>query len=210
MLPKLLSPLLITATCLLGVVGCASVGRPTPPTTSPVAPPLAADINAADIEKIDAVLSATRELLLLAPDVARVSWNEKNSPADRSGDEARLQSIQNAAKNYDIEPSFLRDYFQALIEADRYVQVELHRQWRAQRVPPTMTLTRTKVQLQAASAKISPQLLTALTHVLPALKKTGAAAALRSRALEFMPNRSALSEPTRNIVMAPLLSRAVD
>jgi hypothetical protein len=102
----------------------------------------------------------------------------------------------------------LRDYFQALMEADRYVHTALHQQWRTQGVPPTMTLTRTKKQLQAASEKIMPQLLTALAQVQPMLDKAGAATVLRSRALVWMPDRSALSEPTRNIVMAPLLERA--
>lgn len=161
-----------------------------------------------DMNKINMVLTLTRELLLLAPDVARVSWNNKSVLQDRANDMKRLQALEQAAARYKTDPVLVRDYFQGLIEADRYVQTELHKQWRAQGVPATITLTRTAAQLQAASEDLTPKLLAALAQVLPVLSKPGATAQIQMRALEILPKRSALSEPTRELALAPLLARA--
>jgi hypothetical protein len=73
-----------------------------------------------------------------------------------------------------------------------------------------MTLTRTPAQLQAAATELTPRLLAALSQMPAVLKKKGAATQIQLRALDIMPNRSALSEPTRNIAIAPLLSRALN
>ena len=171
---------------------------------------LPASIKPQDLEKIDAALNLTRDLLLLAPDVARVSWNQKIDLGDPSEDQARLKNISQAAALYKADTAFMTEYFQTLIKADHYVQTELHKQWRAQGVPPTMTLTRTPAQLQNASAELLPKLLAALAALPPVLEKTGAANSVRSRALELLPNRSALSEATREMAIAPLLKRARD
>lgn len=169
--------------------------------------PLPNSINAEDLEKIDAVLNLTRDLLLLAPDVARVSWNNKVNVDELSEDPAQLKNISQAAALYKADTTFITEYFQGLIKADRYVQSELHKQWRAQGVPATMTLTRTQTQLQNVSAELLPKLLAALAALPPVLEKKGAANSVRHRALEFLPNRSALSEATREMAIAPLLKR---
>jgi chorismate mutase len=176
---------------------------------APVAPTaLVESIAEPDIEKINTVLTLTRELLLLAPDVARVNWKNKASPENKSRDESQLRAIEQAAIRYQTDPELVRDYFQGLIEADRYVQTELHKQWRSQGIPLNITLTRTPAQLKRAASELNPQLLAALSHLPAVLRKKGTAMQIQARALEIFPNRSALSEPIRNIVIAPLLSRA--
>jgi chorismate mutase len=167
-------------------------------------------IEEADIEKINTVLTLTRELLLLAPDVARVNWKNKASPENKSSDESQLRAIEQAAVRYQTDPELIRDYFQGLIEADRYVQTELHKQWRTQGMTLNITLTRTPAQLKSAATELNPQLLAALSHLSAVLRKKGAATQIQIRALEIFPNRSALSEPIRNIVIASLLRRAAN
>ncbi|MFN7537025.1 MAG: hypothetical protein ACK5QN_04955, partial [Burkholderiales bacterium] len=122
----------------------------------------------------------------------------------------QLKALEQAAVRYQADLELVRAFFRGLIEADRFVQTELHKQWRNQGVPPTMTLTRTPTQLQAAATELTPRLLAALSQMPAVLKKKGAAAQIQLRALDIMPNRSALSEPTRNIAIAPLLSRALN
>jgi chorismate mutase len=165
-------------------------------------------IGEADIVKINTLLTLTRELLLLAADVARVNWNNKAALDNKAQDAQQLKALEQAALRYQADVELVRDYFQGLIEADRFVQTELHKQWRSQGAPRTMTLTRTPAQLQATASEIKPKLLAALSQMPAVLKKKGAATQIQVRALEIFPNRSALSEPTRNMAIAPLLSRA--
>jgi chorismate mutase len=212
---RVFQPSALAAVLLLGA--CASSPPPARPAENSKARPspvvsatVPASIEEADIAKINTVLSLTRELLLLAPDVARVNWNNKVSPENKTQEAQQLKSLEQAAVRYQTDVELVRAYFQALIEADRFVQTELHKQWRSQGVPPIMTLTRTPAQLQAAATEIRPKLLAALSQMPDVLKKKGAAAQIQARALEILPNRSALSEPTRNIAIAPLLSRALN
>ena len=202
--------LVLAAVLILGACTTLPPDKPVE-TGKPVATVVVIEsIEEADIAKINTLLALTRELLLLAPDVARVNWNNKVSPENKLRDEQQLKALEQAAVRYQADLELVRAFFRGLIEADRFVQTELHKQWRNQGVPPTMTLTRTPTQLQAAATELTPRLLAALSQMPAVLKKKGAAAQIQLRALDIMPNRSALSEPTRNIAIAPLLSRALN
>lgn len=202
-----LRAMIAATTVVWAMVGCGSL--PTAPigSVSPSLPAFAPD----NLAKIDAVLDPMRELLRLAPDVARVKWNEKRPVANRATDTALVEAAAQQAPRYGGDPALYRAVFRALVEASNYAQGELIKQWADQKRPPTQTLTRTPVQIQAVSDEVSPRLLKALAEVTPVLALPGARAAIEARAKEFMPSSSsALAEPTRNMAIAPLLARAAN
>lgn len=174
---------------------------------SPATTPVQAGLTESQQGAIDRLLTATRDLALLSLDVARIKWNAKQ-PVDNSRAEASLlQGVAAEAKRLQSDPSLFREYFQAQIDASKFVQFELFRQWREAKVP-SVTLTQTPAQVQAASDTHTAALLAALAEVGPSLKAMGARPYIETRARELLPTRSALSDPTREIAIAPLLARA--
>jgi chorismate mutase len=174
--------------------------------TAPVPP---ARITASQGAHIDALLTQTRELLLLAPDVARIRWNAKQMPEDAAAEQAIVNAAVAQATQLNSDPELFRAFFKAQLEASKFVQSEMHKQWREARLG-NITLMRTPAQVQAASDDITPRLLQALAKAAPALKAIGVRSLIETRAAEIMPTRSALSDPTRAIAIRPLLERAAE
>ncbi|CAN5449420.1 hypothetical protein BH09PSE6_BH09PSE6_22660 [soil metagenome] len=170
---------------------------------TPAAPPIATRQAAA----LDTLLINTRDLLLLAPDVARIRWNAKQTDLGTEGDQRIADEAVAQAAQYKADPTLFRDYLQAQSAASRYVQNALFKQWRDAGVGQ-LTLTRTPAQVQAASDSLSPQLLASLAAAAPVLKTPGIRPLIESRAQELLPTRSALSDPTRALAIRPLLDRA--
>lgn len=198
----------LVATLVLGA--CATTPIQTPPDGSKTSTgaPITLAISTGEVARIDALLIQTRDLLLLAPDVARIKWNAKSMAVENRKAEAAL--VDNAAREATrlrADPGLFRDFFLAQIEASKFVQTGLFKQWRATNTP-AMTLTRSVAQVQSASDTITPALMQALADVAPVLKIPGARAVVEARAQEIMPTRSSLSDPTRAIAIRPLLERA--
>lgn len=197
------------------IAGCASHG----PHSSAAAgtavqsrtpdPALPATVGLTDTQQaaIDRLLTATRDLALLSLDVARIKWNAKQPVDNPRAETNLLQGVGAEAKRLHADPALFRDYFQAQIDASKFVQFELFRQWREAKVP-MVTLTQSPAQVQAASDQHTATLLSALADVAPSLKAAGARSYIENRARELLPTRSALSDPTREIAIAPLLARA--
>lgn len=189
------------------LAACASPGGPSIflPTPAPL-PSLPAE----QIARIDALLLQTRELLLLAPDVARIKWNAKIPVVNKAAEAELVNGAALQAPRYKADPRLFKDFFQAQVDASRFVQTELHRQWREQNVPPVLTLTRSAAQIQVASDTVTPKLMAALAAIGPTLAMPGAKSTIEMRANELLPTRSSLSDPTRRISIAPLLARAAN
>ncbi|HEU4622160.1 MAG TPA: hypothetical protein VFS42_08035 [Burkholderiaceae bacterium] len=160
------------------------------------------------VARIDALLLLERDLLRLAPDIARIRWNDKAPIGNRDDDDARTAAAMKLAVRYQIDPVFVRDVFTALTQASNFAQSELHKQWREQRRPPLLTLTRTPAQVQSIMDGLVPRIVQALANAGPALRTPGAYAMIEARAAEAMPSVSALAEPTRRRAIKPLLDRA--
>ncbi|WP_085314519.1 chorismate mutase family protein [Derxia lacustris] len=191
----------------------APVASPAPPAAVPPRPVAPAPINGAQLIRLDDLLGLTRELLNLAPDVARIRWNASQGKPATAGadlDAARGEAAARLAASYNADPELFRDYFRAQSEASRFVQGELFAQWKRAGAPPTMTLTRSEAQVQATSDKLTPRLMRALADAAPGLRAGGARAAVAAHAKTRLPTRSALSDPTRAIAIKPLLDRAAE
>lgn len=210
--------LLIGAAALAGCTTTATTHNSTAPATSAVtaAPPSATSsggqpitmgVGAEDIARLDALLTQTRELLLLAPDVARIKWNARQAVANPRAEAAMIDGATRQAAKYKADAGLFHDYFSAQVEASKYVQSQMIEQWRAAKAPK-VTLTRSPAQIQAASDAVTPKVMQALADAAPVLKIPGARAVLETRAKEIMPTKSALSDPTRAIAIRPLLERA--
>lgn len=208
--------------CAAALAGCATTHTTTtpggdapsnvlaaPPTaSSSTGQPITMGVGAEDIARLDTLLAQTRELALLAPDVARVKWNTRQPVANARAENAMVAAAAREAAKYKADPGLFRDFFSAQIEAAKFVQTKMIEQWREAKAPKTMTLTRSPAQIQAASDAITPKLMQALADAAPVLKIPGARAVLETRAKEILPTKSALSDPTREIAIRPLLERA--
>ena len=185
----------------------AAVAAP-PSATSSGGQPITMGVGAEDVARLDALLAQTRELLLLAPDVARVKWNARQAVANPRAEGAMIEAATRQAAKYKADSGLFHDYFSAQVEASKYVQSQMIDQWRAAKAPKTLTLTRSPAQIQAASDAVTPKVMQALADAAPVLKIPGARGVLETRAKEIMPTKSALSDPTRAIAIRPLLERA--
>lgn len=204
---------ILSALALLMLGACATTATPPsgsapPGAISSTGTPITLGIAPEDVARIDALLTQTRDLLLLAPDVARIQWNAKRPVENRKSDAAIVDHAASEAPKYKADPGLFRDYFLALVEASRFVRIELTKQWKTANAPATMTLTRSVAQVQGASDAITPTLMQALADVAPVLKIPGARGVVETRAKDIMPTKSALSDPTRAIAVRPLLERA--
>lgn len=204
-----LSACTTTAITSTGTGTVPSSVTPAPPTaTSSTGQPITMGVGAEDIARLDVLLTQTRELLLLAPDVARIKWDTRQPVDNRRAEAAIVDNAAREATKYKSDPGLFRDYFSAQVNASKYVQTQLIEQWRAAKAPKAMTLTRSVAQVQTASDTITPKVMQALADAAPVLKIPGARAVLETRAKEIMPTKSALSDPTRAIAIQPLLERA--
>lgn len=196
---------LLSVTALM--CACATPSRFLPPAApAPITTSQAIPID--QLARIDAVLFAERDLLRLAPDLARVKWNDKTPIVDRAADEQRIVDALGDATRVQADPTLVRDTLRALNEASNFAQNELHKQWREQKRPPMQTLTRTPAQIQASYNEIVQRLLAALAQLPTALRVPGAYGVVDQRAAEAMPSVSSLAEPVRRIAIKPLLDRA--
>lgn len=210
---------LIGAAALAGCTTTATNhtgATPTPPATIAAPPtatssggqPITMGVGTEDIARLDALLTQTRELLLLAPDVARLKWNARQPVANARAEAAMIDGATKQAVKYKADAGLFHDYFSAQVEASKFVQSTMIEQWRAAKAPKTITLTRSAAQIQAASDAVTPKVMQALADAAPVLKIPGARGVLETRAKEIMPTKSALSDPTRAIAIRPLLERA--
>ena len=152
---------------------------------------------------VDRVLELVRDRLALMPDVARIKWNAGRPVEDRDREEVLLRELEGKAAAHQLDPTFVRWFFAAQIEAAKQIQESCFREWRAEKRksfenPPAFPELRKRIdtlndELLAALAKLRPW------QALPAVQT-----AIRDKAGQVVTGEG-IDESVRAIAVRPLL-----
>jgi hypothetical protein len=208
---SLLRPLSFTTLLLLAACNTPprrdvyEVVPPPPPAPMPVevAPPPRPVLAAQDEEKLHELVLAMKDLLNLAPDLARARWARKQAAEDKEQDRRWLAIAAQLAKAQSLPVERVEAFVQAQIDAANFARRGMFAQW--QTTPSTLPL---KVGADGAAEAAIAVLVKRYGVALSVLRRPGSRATLEALALAELPNRTALSEPTRKLAMAPLLDMA--
>lgn len=83
-------------------------------------------------KKVDQLLLLIQKRLVIMHEVARTKWNQNLPIEDKAREQQILQKLVKQADQYDIEASWVTQFFEAQIEAAKGVQRADFSQWREQ------------------------------------------------------------------------------
>ncbi len=189
-----------TAGVMLLCLGCSGEAGPT--VSAPISTPRLTD-DTASRQALQRLLLLMRDRLLLMHDVARWKWNEKRPIEDKEREQAFLRDVVSHADQLQLNPTFVRTFFTAQIEASKLVQKADHERWKAEgRKPFADVPDLVKVQRPRIDT-LNMDLLVALAEAKPYLKEEGAEKRLRALAEDGLVGEG-ITSTVRDVAIAPL------
>lgn len=190
---------------------CASMAPapPAPPPSLPGVPnqpnqsPAVSSFPEAEQTQLRALLVAMRDLLNTSPDIARTQFARKQPAVNAAQDRRWLGIADQLAVLQKLPVDQTRVFMQAQLDASNFAKRGLFAQWES---APSKLPLKPSIHAQA-EARIG-ELIKRFARAQPALKIPGAKAAIETIALEELPNRNPLSEPTRKLAIGALLKMA--
>ncbi len=163
----------------------------------------AAQLPAADIEKIDRVLALIQQRLGYMDDVARNKWNSGAPIEDLPREREIIAGIGQRAAGYGLDAGIAQDFFRAQIEASKVIQNMRFSEWRVQSQPPFRNLPDLRDEIRPALDALTPAMMNALAAALPVLRAPGAPGVVDARAAAIATGVSAAA-PALETAVAPL------
>ena len=195
---KWISPVL--AAILLSACGLLGVQRASAPAVSTAALATFPDVEEAQLRSL---IVAMRDLLNLSPDIARRQFARRLPPHNAAQDKRWMLIALQLGDVQRLPAEKTRRFMQAQVEAANFAKRGLFTLW--EKEPSKLRL---RPQIDTIAENQIGELIQSFARAQPALKIVGARAAIETLALIEMPNRNALSEPTRKLAMDPLLGMA--
>ena len=161
----------------------------------------AAQPPAADVEKLDRLLTLIQQRLGYMNDVARNKWNSGAPIEDLPREREIIDTLGRQAADYRLDATIARNFFRAQIEASKIIQHARFAEWRTRNQPPFADIPDLRDHIRPALDALTPQLMQALAAAIPVLR-TGSAAWVKSRADAMVGNTDGAA---RDEAIAPLL-----
>ena len=152
---------------------------------------------------LDRLLDLIRQRLLVMDGVARWKWNQQASIADPVRERAILEGIVAQSGKHDLDPAFVRIFFQAQFDAAKQVQADCFRRWEAARQPPFPDAPDLTRDLRPQIDRLNGELLAALPAV--RLQDPAARGRLQQRAAVVVQG-DGITAAVRDTAVAPLLA----
>lgn len=130
----------------------------------------AAQPLAADVGKIDCVLSLIQQRLGYMDDVARNKWNSKAPIEDLPREREIIDAIGRTAPAYGLDPQIAKDFFRAQIDASKIVQNARFAEWRARNQPRFTDIPNLQDRIRPALDALTPALMLALADAVPIME----------------------------------------
>ena len=188
------------AAVLLSACGLLEVQRTSAPAVSTAA---LANFPDAEEAQLRSLIVAMRDLLNLSPDIARRQFADRLPPQNPVQDKRWMLIALQLGDLQRLPAEKTRRFMQAQVEAANFAKRGLFNLW--EKEPSKLRL---RPQIDTIAENQIGQLIQSFARAQPALKISGARAAIETLALIEMPNRNALSEPTRKLAIDPLLGMA--
>jgi hypothetical protein len=185
---------------LLSACGLLEVQRTSAPAVSTAA---LANFPDAEEAQLRSLIVAMRDLLNLSPDIARRQFADRLPPQNPVQDKRWMLIALQLGDLQRLPAEKTRRFMQAQVEAANFAKRGLFNLW--EKEPSKLRL---RPQIDTIAENQIGQLIQSFARAQPALKISGARAAIETLALIEMPNRNALSEPTRKLAIDPLLGMA--
>jgi chorismate mutase len=141
----------------------------------------AAQPPAADVEKIDRLLTLIGQRLGYMSGVAHSKWYSGAPIEDLPREREIIDAIGAQAAGYGLDAALAQEFFRAQIEASKIVQTARFREWKASSPPPATGIPDLRRDIRPALDALTPALLSALAASRPALSAPGAAGLLETR-----------------------------
>ncbi|HTU23362.1 MAG TPA: gamma subclass chorismate mutase AroQ [Gemmataceae bacterium] len=181
--------------------GCAPPANPPlPRTTQQERPAEERDANAR--RSLDDLLELMRQRLLVQHAVARFKWHAQLSIFDAKREQQLLEKVEEQARDRELDPGFVRTFFQAQMQAGKLVQQGDFVAWRRGDTMPPVTgpdLMTLRLQIDSLNRRL-----------LQALKEAGSSRRNEGRTLietraEVILQGQGITAEVRRAACAPLL-----
>jgi hypothetical protein len=195
------------------LTGCATVPGGPPRTAQPPAlpgqpalpsqPPALTGFPDAEETQLRALIVAMRDLLRTAPDVARTQFVRRQPAFNAAQDKRWLEVAGQLGALQNLPPEQTRVFMQAQLDASNFAKRGMYATW--EKEPSRLPL---KPNIEQVAESHIGEVIKRFARAQPALKIPGAKAALEAIAVQELPNRNPLSEPTRKLALEPLIALA--
>lgn len=153
-------------------------------------------------DPLDNLLGLIDQRLALADDVARSKWNSGAPVEDLAREQEIVDAIGIDARKYGLDSGLAKTFFQAQIDASKIVQNARLAEWRAAQLPKFANAPDLQRDIRPQLDRLTPALLEALAHALPALRTRDARKRLEPRAAVDAAHAAAIA-PLRRISIGP-------
>jgi chorismate mutase len=155
-------------------------------------------------QQVDRLLNLIRQRLLIQNDVARWKWNQNSAIEAPEREQALLAQIRKQAPAYGLDPDAAVVFFQWQLFAGKLLQVDDFQTWQREGIQFFDNVPDLNQTLRPSLDKLSPEILSALAPLFPALSCPTLQQLIQSRA-QIILRGDAIDDTVRRIAIAPLI-----
>ncbi|BAY49991.1 chorismate mutase (plasmid) [Scytonema sp. HK-05] len=155
-------------------------------------------------QQVDKLLNLIRQRLLIQNDVARWKWNNNSAIEAPEREQELLAQLRNQASAYGLDPDAVAVFFQWQIFAGKLLQVDDFQTWQREGIQFFNNVPDLNQTLRPSLDKLSPEILSALAPLSPALSCPTLQQLIQSRA-QIILRGDGIDNTVRRIAIAPLI-----
>jgi chorismate mutase len=155
-------------------------------------------------QQIDRLLNLIRQRLLLQNDVARWKWNHNSAIEAPEREQVLLAQLREQASAYGLAPDAVVVFFQWQIFAGKLLQIDDFQIWQKEGIQFFDNVPDLNQTLRPSLDKLSPEILSALAALSPALSCSTSQQLIQSRAQVIL-HGDDINQTVRRIAIAPLI-----
>ncbi len=155
-------------------------------------------------QQVDRLLNLIRQRLLVQNDVARWKWNQNSTIEAPEREQALLAEIRKQAPTYGLDPNAAVVFFQWQVFAGKLLQVDDFQTWEREGIQSFDNVPDLNQTLRPSLDKLTPEILSALAPLSPALGCPTLQQLIQSRA-QIVLQGDAINDTVRRIAIAPLI-----
>ncbi|MEH2204881.1 MAG: gamma subclass chorismate mutase AroQ [Nostoc sp.] len=153
---------------------------------------------------VDKLLKLIQQRLLIAHDVARWKWNQKRPIEDLKREQELLLKVRQQATTHSLEPDRVAAFFQAQIEAGKFIQTADFQNWQKQGIKSFANVPDLNQTLRPSLDKLNTEFLFALTELTSVLGCPQIQELIQSRS-QVIIQGDGIDRQVQNLTISPLL-----
>ena len=155
-------------------------------------------------QQVDRLLNLIRQRLLIQNDVARWKWNQNSAIEAPGREQELLAEIRKQAPADGLDPDAAVVFFQWQLFAGKLLQVNDFQTWQRENIQVFDNVPNLNQTLRPSLDRLTPEILSALAPLSPALSCPTLQQLIQSRA-QIILHGDAIDDTVRRIAIAPLI-----